>query len=80
MEQHVHAVVQLVQQPPVSIVLHLQTLACLLVLLENFVLILRAEEIVSGAQTESGQRQLEFYLMPNAQTCVQQDDGLLQQV
>ena len=34
----------------------------------------------SVAPLESGQRQLEFYLMPNAQTCVQQDDGLLQQV
>ena len=65
----------------VSIVRHLQTLACLLVLLENFVKILRAEqETALDARAESGQPRLEFSPMLNAQTCAQQDDGLLQQV
>ena len=80
-EQHARAVVQLVRQPPVSIVQHLQTLACLLVSLENFVKILRAEQgIASDARKENGQPLLESPMMLNAQTCVQQDDGLLQQV
>ena len=66
---------------PVSIVRCLQILACLLVLLENFVKILRAEQgIASDARKENGQPQLESPVMLNAQTCVQQDDGLLQQV
>ena len=65
----------------VSIVRHLQTLACLLVLLENFVKILRAEqETVLDARAENGQLRLGSPLMLNAQTCAQQDDGLLQQV
>ena len=65
----------------VSIVRHLQTLACLLVLLENFVKILRAEqEIASDARAENGQPLLGSPPMLTAQTCVQQDDGLLQQV
>ena len=70
-EQHAHAVVQLVRQPLVSIVQHLQTLACLLVLLENFVKILRAEETALDARKENGQRLLGSPLMLNAQTCVQ---------
>ena len=72
---------RLVRQPRVSFVRHLQTLACLLVLLENFVKILRAEqETVLDARAENGQRQLGSPLMPTVQTCVQQEDGLLQQV
>jgi len=72
---------QNVRQPPVSIVRHLQTLACLLVSLENFVKILRAEQgNASDAQKENGQPLLESPMMLNAQTCVRQDNGLLQQV
>ena len=67
---------QLVRQPPVSIVRHLQALACLLVLLENFVKILRAEqEIASDARKENGQRRLGSPPMLTAQTCALQDDG-----
>ena len=80
-EQRASVVVQLVRQPPVFIVRHLQTLACLLVLLENFVKILRAEqETALDARAESGRQQLELPLMPTALISVQQDDGLLQQV
>ena len=79
--QRARAEMRLVRQPLVSIVRHLQTLACLLVLLENFVKILRAEqEIASDARKENGQRRLGLPLMPTALTCVQQEDGLLQQV
>jgi hypothetical protein len=80
-EQRASVVVQLVRQPPVFIVRHLQTLACLLVSLENFVKILRAEQgNASDAQKENGQPLLESPMMLNAQTCVRQDNGLLQQV
>ena len=58
----------------------LQTLVCLLVLLENFVKILRAEqETALDARAESGQPLLESPLILNAQTCVQQDDGQIKQ-
>ena len=66
---------QLVRQPLVSIVQHLQTLACLLVLLENFVKILRAEETALDARKENGQRRLGSPPMLTAQTCALQDDG-----
>ena len=79
MERRARAESQNVRQPPVSIVRHLQTLACLLVLLENFVKILRAEQgNASDARKENGQPLLESPVMLNAQTCVQQEDGLLQ--
>ena len=80
-EQHARAVVQLVRQPLVSIVRCLRTLVCLLVLLENFVKILRAEqETALDARAENGQPRLGSPLMPTVQTCVQQEDGLLPQV